>query len=210
MVLCSFIPFVADSVQVEFDPDSAEKYPALYEAYERLAGEHSLIQMIPEDSVRIVTVRNLWSRCEYYILPCYLMDIGTVPHAGSLHWRASVYILAVCSKDTSVAAKICPLDVREFSLEMEPGNNTFLYSYADIAPGDMRVDTPQKVTIQDRVNCRDNPQITVTYTVATASGAEARDERTRAGFDWYYSLYFCGKPLAGYHESVGVDYFVNS
>ena len=210
VIIWTFIPRVTNSVQDDFSPITAQEYPALYQAYQQLRADNSLSQITPEDALRIVTVKNLWSNCEYYILPCYIIDLDTVPHAGSTGWSAALHILVACSNENSFAAKLCSLDVREFSLEMKPGENTFVYSYADIMPSDIRVDDPKMVPLDGPVDCLVDPQIRVTYTVATGESAEQREVGTLVYFDWYYSIYCCGKPLVGYHQSVYQDYIVNA
>lgn len=210
VLVWTFVPRVSDSVREEFTPVTAEKYPLLQQAYQQLQQDNPLSQITPDNTLRVMTVRNLWSSCEYYILPCYIVDLSTVPHAGSVSWYASVHVLAVCSDEDSMAAKLCSLDVREFSLEMKPGENTFVYSYADIMPSDTRVDDPLVVTLDGPIDCLIDPQIRVTYTVATSESGELREVGTMAYFDWYFSIYCCGKPIVGYHESVYKDYIVNA
>lgn len=210
LIALSFVPRVTASVQETVDRISDEAYKALNQAYQKLQEDNSLWMIFPEESIRTVTVRNLWSKCDYYILPCYLLDVCDVPRAGSPEWRASVHILTACSNPSSLVARLCSLELSEFSLEMKPGINTFVYSYADILPVNLRVDDPYNVVMRQSVDCLREPRVTVCYTVATDSSAEQRDEQAEVCFDWYYSIYCCGKPLCGYHQSVCREYAVNT
>lgn len=205
------LPRATDWEQASFSPETAEEYPALYQAYQQLLEDNSLSRVVAEDALRIVTVKNLWSSCEYYILPCYIIKLNSVPHAGSTDWSAALHILIACSDEDSMVAKLSSIDVREFTLEMKPGENTFVYSYADILPSDIRVGDPKTVTMDGPVDCLADPQIRVTYTVATGESAKEREVETQACFDWYYSIYCCGKLIVGYqNRTVYQDYIVNA
>lgn len=211
LVLTS-IPRVTDVESCLFYAENEEKYPELYQSYARLMDENSLAQVNCADTVHIVTVSNFWSSCRYYILPCYITNVRTVPTAGSPSWSASLYMLTVCSNENSLAGKLCSIQVRNCGLELKPGANTFLYEYCEVEPEGVKYSgDSRQIFLEIPVDCASDPEIRAAYTVATSESAKERDEETTATFLWSYDIYCCGKQICTYQDvAVTHDYIVNA
>ena len=180
----------------------------VYDAYQRLLDDYSLSQVYNDGIVYMVTVRNLFDSCTYYFMPCYIIKTTDIPTAGSPTWDASLYMLTVCTNEKSLAAWLSSAKIDTFELEFVPGSNTFLYAYCYV--NDLLQD-PQHVMLEKPVDCLKQPQVKVTYTVATASSARDRDEKTSCTFIWSYSLYCCGKEICAIDTSpISVKYEVNT
>lgn len=209
LVLLS-IPRVSAHETVAFDTVTEADYPALVHAYRQLCGDSGTVQIDPGSEVEVITIENLWGSCEYYVLPCYLTTIGTVPHAGSIEWVASLRLLCVCSDEDCLAARLCKWQVQDLKLRLDPGSNTAFYSFVKVHPLDITYGTPREIEVHKSINCTKNPQVDIVYTVATAASAQDRGEQTSATWNWGYSLCCCGQLIREYQDvALTYDYVVN-
>lgn len=135
LLALSLIPRVASVESLPFDTMTWEKCPELYRDYQELCGDADRwCTVMPEVNVEVVTVKNLWSSCAYYFLPCYRAITRTVPQNGDGAWTASVRILSECSDESSLLARLCDPQLREFELRMEPGEHTVQSMVVDMIP----------------------------------------------------------------------------
>lgn len=104
------------------DSEELRSYPILFKAYRDLCDEYSLYEILTEDTICIVTVRNLWGSWQRYILPCYSAHVPTVPAAGSVDSHTALYVLAPWSEE-SFFTNFLRLKVRDFSLYLDPDEN---------------------------------------------------------------------------------------
>lgn len=200
LLVLSLVPQVASVESVAFDPAAEGSYPGLHRAYQELCGENGAELVTAEACVEVVTVKNLWSSWDYYILPCYVTEVKNVPRAGETSWRAALHVLSVCSKENSLLARLCGPKIRDFSLRLEPGEDTFVSSVVDVFPGDITVEAPAcEVSMKSAVRLTDTPEISVSYRIGTAASAAEREEEAAAIFVWSYEIYLCGKPVRTYH-----------
>lgn len=196
--------------QFAFDSPQILADAGIHEAYQKLQQDYSLSQVSREDMVYAISVKNLFSACTYYVLPCYILDISNVPAAGSLYWDAALHAIWTCSDEGSLLAKWGSVEIRDFALELTAGENTYIYSYCDVYPGGRLLD-PNLVFLSESVDCLADAQIRVRYTVATYSSATERDQQATADFYWTYSLYCNGKCICTFDRlPMSADYIVNT
>lgn len=221
LLVLSLLPRVASVESLPFDAMTEENCPELYRAYQELYGDAGgWYAVTPETYVEVLTVKNLWTSCEYYFLPCYLTSTRTVPRSGSLHWSAEVHVLSACSKENSLLSLLCDRQIRDLSLCMKPGEHTFVYDFVEIYPEGILYNGPtydgasftNTVSIHSSVKLANTPRIRFSYSIATSDTApEERGQETTVAFVWNYSLYVCGKPIRTYRDaSVTRDYIVNA
>ena len=180
----------------------------VHDAYQQLLDDYSLSQVYHEGIVYKASVRNLFGSCSYYFLPCYIIKTTDIPTAGSPTWDASLYILTVCSNEKSLTSRLTSAKIDAFELGFTPGSNTFLYSYCQV--NDLLMD-PEHIVLEKPVDCLTQPQVKVVYTVATASSAQERDEKTACTFTWHYTLYCCGQEIAAVDAApIVIEYTVNT
>lgn len=210
VLVLATMPRVTAVKNISFTAVNAQNCPELNDAYQQLLEEHG-DDAVSGDIVHVVTVQNLWSSCQFYILPCYITNVGTIPTAGSPSWSASLYMLTACSNENSLAARLTTLQVRDYQLELTPGANTFLYSDCEVDHLDIFLGDPRRILLEKAVDCLDTPQIRTRYTVATGESAKEREEQTAATFLWSYSLYCCGRQICTYQDvEIHRDYIVNA
>lgn len=207
----SLVPGVSYCERIAIGDVSEVEVPELVRSYQELCDENSLSVVRHGAEVEVVKVRNFWGNCEYYVLPCYITDICDVSTAGSLNWDTSLRVLIVCSDEDSLAARLCRWQVRDLNVRLEPGENTFLYDMADIDPFNLRVGSPENISIDQRINVIKNPEIRIRYTTATGKSDLERDMPTEAVWSWDYSLWCCGMQIQQFRNvSLSYDYLVNT
>ena len=201
------LPRVTNVERLAFENACLDAEP-VQNAYQQIVDDYSLSQVYSEGIVHKVTVQNLFDTCTYYFVPCYIIKTTDIPTAGSSTWDALLYMLTVCTNEKSLAARLGSAKIEAFELEFEPGANTFMYSYCQIY--DHFLD-PQHAALEEMIDCLKQPQIKATYTLATASSAQERDEKTACTFTWSYTLYCCGKEITTVDEfPIMVEYVVNT
>lgn len=211
VLVLSLAPGVSYCERIAIEDVSEMEAPELVRSYQELCDGNSLSIVRHGAEVEVVTVRNFWGSCEYYVLPCYITDICDVPTAGSLTWDTSLHVLIVCSDEDSLAARLCRWQVRDLNVRLDPGENTFLYDMADISPFGLRVDPPKSISIDQKIDIIKNPEIRIHYMTATEKSDLERDMPTEAVWSWDYSLWCCGMEIQQFRNvSFSYDYLVNT
>lgn len=207
MVILS-IPYVDKIDQV--DVSCLEEYPSLHNSYRKLCNDHSLYEIVTEDTIHIVTVKNIWGSWQRYILACFAADIPTIPRAGTCRMTAFMHVLSVW-EDENIFTKMCPLKLT-LNVGMTPGENTFVYERVKIVPGEDMTIFDGLVVPKPGLNCDNTPSVFVYYHTATASSADdvQRDQLVEVSFVWKYFLELCGKQILFHEHSLQQNYTVNA
>ena len=196
LLLFASIPRIDEIKTV--DTEQMHDYPILWEAYTDLCEEYSLYEIVTEDTIQIVTVKNLWGSWQRYVLPCYSAHVPTVPTAGSVSSHAGLYVLAPWSEE-NVFTDLYRLKVRDFSLRMEPGENLFVSEQAELTHANMYpvryIVYARLISFKDAIICEKLPTVFVDYSVATNNSALEREQPATTVLQWEYSLRFMGKKL---------------
>lgn len=196
LLLLASIPRISEIHTV--DSDDIRDYPILYKAYADLCDEYSLYEVIAEDTIHIVTVKNLWGSWQRHILPCYSAHVPTVPTAGSVDAHAGLYVLAPWSEE-NLFTGMYRLKVRDFSLYMEPGENLFVYERAELTHANMYpvryIVGSSLIDFDEAIICDKLPTVFVDYSMATNNSAMERNQSATTVFRWEYSLRFMGEKI---------------
>lgn len=186
-----------------------EECSDLYEKYQQLADERDGV--ISGDKVEVVTVCNLWGSCKYYVLPCYILDVRNVLAIGSVKWTTAICFLVSCTNENCTAARFCSWQVLDLNVQIEPGMNTYLYTFADISPLDLQVGHTESINIEEKIDCIKVPEIQVIYTIATCNNDLEQSTTEKVKLTWNYSLYCCGKKVCDNKNfSLICNYLVNT
>lgn len=118
LILLASIPRVYAIESV--DTSQISDYPVLEESYNALCAEYSLYEIVPANNIQIVTVRNLWSTWQRYILPCFAAKTTDIPRAGNADFTAFMHILSPWDQE-SLFIRFCPLKLNTFGVSMTPG-----------------------------------------------------------------------------------------
>ena len=211
LLLLSSIPRI-DQIQ-SVDISKISDYPILQDSYAELCEQYSLYEITTEDTIRIVTIKNIWGRWERYILPCYSVYLPSIPTAGSVDSHAALYVLAPWSHE-NIFTDLFRLKVRDFSLYLEPGENLFVNEHAELTHANMypvRHIVPARfISFSEAVICDKLPTVFVDYSVATNSSAMKHNQSVSTVFTWEYSLRFMGKQLRAGTFILEKEHFVNT
>ena len=195
------------------DVSQIADYPALEEAYNALCEEYSLYDIITEDTIQILTVRNLWNTWQRYVLPCYSAHVPTVPTAGSVDSHAGLYVLAPWSEE-NLFNDIYRLKVRDFSLYMKPGENVFAYERAKLTHANMYpvryIVGSNLIDFDEAIICDKLPTVFVDYSMATNNSAVERNQSEITVFQWEYSLRFMGEKIRTGQYVLEIEHIVNA
>lgn len=194
--------------QIEIaDASDIADYPALEEAYIKLCSDYSLSEIVTEETIHVVTVKNLWGSWDRYILPCFVADTRAVPTAGNGSFSADMHVLSPWSEE-NLFTRMCPIKLTSNVL-LTPGENTFVSEHFDAYPQGAVMDS-NGIVIFEKVNCDKEPSTFVYYTLATKASAQERDQETEATFQWNYFLQMCGKQILFGAFSIDQPYIVNA
>lgn len=183
------------------------EYPALQEAYDHLSEERGLWEIVTEDTIRIVTVKNLWGSWDRYILPCYAAKTPAVPTAGNATFNMFMHVLSPWSEE-NLFTRLCPAKLT-LNVSMIPGENTFVSERVEATPVPAAT-LDDHVVLDGSINCDREPSVFVYYTVATHSSALERDKTVIGTFEWTYFLKLCGKEIFFNEFTINQEYTVNA
>ena len=204
LFLIASVPRIAEIKSV--DVTQIGEYPGLCEAYTDLCAEYPLYEIETENTICIVTVKNLWGSWQRYVLPCFAAETRTVPRAGNGTFTAFMRVLAPWSQE-NIFTRICPLNL-VLNLQMTPGENTFVSQKFKAIPDNAYSDDSM-IMFDGGIDCNKQPDCFVYYTVATSSSADEYAQETSATFRWNYFLKFSRKQLRFGDFSLEKTYIVN-
>ena len=178
----SVVPRVHTVVPVPVE--SLQSMPAIGALFEQLCAAYGAEQVVPEDEVQVVTVKNAWGEGKLDVLPCYVARTPDVPKAGNVGWNTALIVLSAWEEAPAFSTWL-PLEVRDFSIRCVPGNKTVVSEYVDLSAYVPRRVNRAEVAIEAPVRCEGRTQIPAYYVVGTAEGAESRQQQ-RVQFAWQY------------------------
>lgn len=167
------------------DVSQISDYPVLLDAYNALCEEHSLYDIKTDNTIQILTVRNLWGSWQRYILPCFAADISDVPTAGNADFTAYSCVLAPWEQE-NLFTRFYPLTFG-LNVILEPGENVFVSSLVETVP-DNGILHDGTLVFSKGINVNEQPETFVYYTTGTASSAQQRDQETSSVIRWEYFL----------------------
>lgn len=196
------------------DADQMGQYPILQSAYDEICNQYSTHTVLAEDTIHVVSVKNLWGSWQRYILPCYTARFSDVPSAGSVRCSANLLVLAPWSEE-NIFTDMFRLKVRDFSLYTDPGENLFFSSpYAELTHANLSpvryLVQPKLIDSSDAIICNQLPTVAVEYSLATLDSAKDRNQPVTTTLTWDYSLRFMGKKLRTGSFDLYMDHFANS
>ena len=195
------------------DVSNISDYPALLNDYNVLCEERSSYNVQTENTIQVVTVRNLWGSWERCVLPCYAVCTPDVSKAGSTDFCAEMFVLAPWNQE-NLFTKICNLRVVEFTMRLEPGENTFVnkmaeFTYPAKMPAAYLVES-EFFSSDESIVCSGQPTISVKYRVATNSSIEETSQPVTTNFSYEYNLSMWGKRLFVGDRCVASEHLVNN
>ena len=188
-------------------------YPALQKAYDELCAEYSLYDIQPDDTMQIVTIKNLWGSWERYILPCYSANVPTIPKAGSTSGYACLFILAPWSEE-NLFTNLYRLKVRDLWLYMDSPENLFVYEHAKVTTANIypvrHLTYSKSVTWDEAIICDRQPTVMAEYSLATNNSAAVKNEPVLTKFTWEYTLRFMGHNIRTCHYILNAEHLLNA
>ena len=194
--------------------DQMDAYPALKSAYEDICNQYPLHEISTEDTISVVTIKNLWGSWQRYIMPCYAARFPDVPSAGSVRCCVNLLVLAPWSEE-NMFTNMFRLKMRDFSLRLEPGVNVFISSpyaeltHANLSPVRYLVE-PKLIDSSEAVICNELPTVSVEYSLATLDSNQERKQPVITTLTWDYSLRFMGKKIRTGSYDLHMDHFANT
>lgn len=212
LLLLASIPRLHGMESVE--ASQMDAYPVLKSAYEDICSQYPSHEIFAEDTIHVVTVKNLWGSWQRYILPCYTARFPDVPTAGSVRCAANLLVLAPWSEE-NIFTDMFRLKVRDFSFYTEPGENLFFSSpYAELthpnlAPARYLVE-PEMIQSSEAIICSDLPTVAVEYSLATLDSRNNRQQPVTTTLTWDYTIRFMGKMIRTGSYVLLMDHIANS
>lgn len=193
--------------------EKIEQYPQLRQAYSKLCSERDLYTIETEENFYIVTIKNLWGSWQRYILPCYAIKVPDIPTAGSVGITAEMHILSEWSEE-NFFTDFCRLKMRNYSIRVEPGENTALYPLAEFThPGLSPVKylvNAELFSADEAIFCNALPTIYVRYKLSTNLSTQENAQQVTTTFYYQYSLRMLGKRFFDGSYVFAAEHLVNN
>lgn len=212
LLLLASVPRIYGTESVVIDQMDA--YPVLKSAYEDICNQYPLHEISTEDTIYVVTIKNLWGSWQRYILPCYAARFPDIPTAGSARCSVNLLVLAPWSEE-NIFTNMFRLKMRDFSLHLEPGKNLFISSpyaeltHANLSPVKYLVQ-PKLIASSEAIICNQLPTVSVEYSLATLDSTKERKQPVTTTLTWDYSIRFMGKKIRTGSFDLFMDHFANS
>lgn len=184
-----------DSVQ-KIPVQQLDLYPELFRSYHQLCEERDNYAIQTEEYLLVAKVKNLWGSWDRYILPCYAVMFPDVPASSSVSAIAEMHILSEWSEE-NFFTDLCRLKVRNFSMRLEPGENTVLYEQAEFTnPGMspvMYLVHAGLFSIDYAITCDALPTTYVNYKLSTNLSTQEASQPVTTTIYYGYSLRMLGR-----------------
>lgn len=180
-------------------------------ALDALLEEHP--NLIPGGEAEAVTVGSLWGSDTYYVLPCYVSVMNTVPQNGHASWRTALYLAVTSSVEDGQTEKLSGLEVRNLSVSVETEDDTMISTRVEIEPGSILYDTREETCVRPEgsFSCETNPVIRIGFLAATTVQARAENAKTQGAYVWNFDLYYRNKLIRSYRNvALTQEYVVNA
>lgn len=189
------------------------EYPELLQSYHQLCDERDDYAIQTEEYLLVATVKNLWGSWDRYILPCYAVMLPDVPTGSSVSAIAEMHILSEWSEE-NFFTDLCRLKVRNFSMRVEPGDNTVLYEQAEFTdPGMspvMYLVHAGLFSIDYAITCDALPTTYVNYKLSTNLRTQEASQPVTTTIYYGYSLRMLGKRFFDGDYTFAVAHSVNA
>lgn len=189
-----------------------EQYPEILQSYHQLCDERKDYSIQTEEYLLVASVKNLWGSWDRYILPCYAVKLPDVPANDSVSAVAEMNILSEWPEE-NFFTDLCRLKVRNFSMRVEPGENTVLYEQAEFTdPGMspvMYLVHAGLFSIDYAITCDALPTTYVNYKLSTNLSTQKTSQPVTTTIYYGYSLHMLGKRFFDGDNAFAVAHLVN-
>lgn len=185
-----------------------EKYPALQDAYDELCYQHRYLTVATEESIQIITVKNIWGSWERYILPCFGVQTQTVPENGNVDFHSTMHVLSPWEEE-NVFTRMMLLSM-DINISMDLGEYALASKLVEVIPGGSRhIDGTDYIEDHD---CDKSPSLALFYSVGTSARAELLEgpQEIQAVFQWVYTLKINGVRIGFGEFSINQAFTVNA
>ena len=186
----------------EIDISEIDEYPELERELTEYQEKYDNIY--PAGKFYRITVGNYFSQDTALVLPCYEAVFRTVPQHGDTKFSSKIVLL-------TAGEEIGELCLRDFSVEIVVGDETFVSSKAEMDHGLYSVNDNFYRYAVPKLEVLAGVRYGVDWNIGTSGTADEENELAEGSFLWNYKLFVYGKEISTVvDEQIFGEYILNA